>query len=125
MKLVELEMAKINQCCAEMEHKLDSAQKETVTLIKQTEELKGKRYEDRAVTASARQLSLLFSRKTMVRKAIADTFLSRFIPTDSEIQILTSPSLDLNEDFFAALKRIQGIHEDCKALLITDSQQAG
>ncbi|KAJ3213838.1 Golgi transport complex subunit 6 [Dinochytrium kinnereticum] len=97
----------LNECCSEMEEKLALANDQTAELVKHTHEMN------------------LKSQKILTRKVIAETFITRFTPTDSEIAILTSSSLNVGTEFFNALRRVLEISDDCKALLITDNQQAG
>ncbi|KAJ3411549.1 Golgi transport complex subunit 6 [Chytridiales sp. JEL 0842] len=107
MKAVEQQVMEINECCAEMQRKLNTAQNDTATLIKQTEELKFK------------------SAKMTVREGLASTFINRFLPSDLELQILSGQTGEIGDEFLAALNRLHEISEDCKALLITENQRAG
>ncbi|KAI8854731.1 oligomeric Golgi complex subunit 6 [Chytridium lagenaria] len=97
----------LNECCQEMEEKLATANEQTSELVKQTHDLK------------------LKSQKVQTRQIIAETFIARFIPTDAEVSVLTSPSTTVGPEFFDALRRVMEISDACKALLITDNQQAG
>ncbi|KAJ3193212.1 Golgi transport complex subunit 6 [Irineochytrium annulatum] len=97
----------INGCCSEMETKLAAAHNQTASLMKQTQYLKTK------------------SKRAKTRKQIVEAFLARFTPTEQEVALLTSSEAALDTNFFEALHRLQEINEDCKALLITDNQQAG
>ena len=65
------------------------------------------------------------SARCKVRKTIADAFLARFTLSDDEVTLLTSISAPVGSQFFEALKHLQQINEDCKALLITEHQKAG
>ncbi|KAJ3103761.1 Golgi transport complex subunit 6 [Phlyctochytrium planicorne] len=97
----------LNECCSEMERKLAVASTQTSELMKHTSEMK------------------LKGQKVQTRKIIADAFIARFTLTDSDIMLLTSSATPVNREFFAALKRAMDISDDCKALLITEHQQAG
>ncbi|KAI8819828.1 oligomeric Golgi complex subunit 6 [Fimicolochytrium jonesii] len=107
VQTMEKEMEQMSFCCQDMEDKLRQATNETSHLIKQTQELKDQ------------------SQRCHVRKAIIDVFLARFTLPDAEIAILTSPSHVVGVEFFDALKRLERISDDCKALLVTEHQEAG
>jgi conserved oligomeric Golgi complex subunit 6 len=62
---------------------------------------------------------------TIMRKAIVDRFLERFIPSEEELSLLISNTSTLNKDFFKALTHLQEMNEDCKSLLMSENQQAG
>ena len=63
--------------------------------------------------------------RSKVQKTIVEAFLERFTLSDAQISVLTSPKDAVGPEYFKALKRLQQINDDCKALLITDRQQAG
>ncbi|KAJ3155200.1 Golgi transport complex subunit 6 [Geranomyces variabilis] len=107
VQLMEQEMQSMNACCKEMEEKLHQATSETSHLIKQTSELKA------------------MSKRCSVRKSIVDVFLRRFTLTDAEVAVLTAPSQQVGIEFFDALKHLERISDDCKALLVTEHQEAG
>lgn len=60
-----------------------------------------------------------------VKKVLLASFKAKFVVSDDEIQILTSSSYPINDNFFAALQRVNKTHLDCQALLSTDDQQMG
>ncbi|KAI8913977.1 oligomeric Golgi complex subunit 6 [Powellomyces hirtus] len=107
VQLMEQEMQNMNACCKEMEEKLHLATSETSHLIKQTHELKAQ------------------SKRCSVRRAIVDVFLARFTLSDAEVALLTAPNQQVGVEFFDALKHLERISEDCKALLVTEHQEAG
>ncbi|KAJ3056818.1 Golgi transport complex subunit 6 [Rhizophlyctis rosea] len=104
---VETEIQAIQDRCNEMDSKLRLARDQTSHVMKQTEDLKSR------------------SARCKVRKTIADAFLARFTLSDEEVTVLTSMSAPVGSQFFEALKHLQQINEDCKALLITEHQKAG
>ncbi|KAJ1547809.1 Golgi transport complex subunit 6, partial [Cladochytrium tenue] len=108
-KLSELEgeIGAIQDYCTEMDFKLKKANDETASLVKQTQALKN---------SSGRSKAL---------KAIVEVFLDRFTPSDAEVQLLVSATAPVDNNFFRALKHLQDIQEDCKALLITEHQRTG
>ncbi|TPX69235.1 hypothetical protein SpCBS45565_g02494 [Spizellomyces sp. 'palustris'] len=107
VRAMEAEMKYMNDCCSEMEERLRSTSNETAHLMKQTHELKEE------------------SKRCTVRKAIVDVFLARFTLSDAELFTLTSPNQYVGAEFFNALKHLQKISDDCKALLVTEHQEAG
>ncbi|KAG2178562.1 hypothetical protein INT44_001715 [Umbelopsis vinacea] len=60
-----------------------------------------------------------------IQRIIIDSFLSTFMLTDQEIEILCSPSAPVDAQFFKALDHLQQVHSDCRLLLMTEHQQAG
>ncbi|KAJ3021051.1 Golgi transport complex subunit 6 [Thoreauomyces humboldtii] len=107
VKAMEQEMEHMNTCCREMEEKLDAATSNTSHLIKRTQELKTQ------------------SKQCSVRRAVIDVFLARFTLSDAEVATLTSPSQHVGVEFFDALQHLERISNDCKALLVTEHQEAG
>ncbi|KAJ3296955.1 Golgi transport complex subunit 6 [Borealophlyctis nickersoniae] len=105
--LIEKEIKSITECCEDMGEKLESAKDQTSHLMKQTQELKSR------------------SLKCKVHQSIVDAFLARFTLSEEEVQVLTSTASPVGSAFFEALKHLQQINEDCKALLITEHQKAG
>lgn len=65
------------------------------------------------------------SKACETRKIIIDAFLERFTLSNAEVAVLCSPSAAVGSEFFDALKHLQQIHGDCKALLISEHQKAG
>ncbi|KAG0231611.1 Golgi transport complex subunit 6 [Actinomortierella wolfii] len=104
---LENEMTMMTQCCSEMQDRLDSANGQVRSLLEQTDALREQ------------------SEIGKVRQTIMEAFLERFTLSESEITILCSTAMDVTSAFFDALQHLERIHSDCKALLITEHQQAG
>ncbi|RUS17455.1 oligomeric Golgi complex subunit 6 [Endogone sp. FLAS-F59071] len=104
---LENEMATMQQCCGEMKSRLDSANTQTSMMLEQADSLK------------------IQSKACETRKIIIDAFLERFTLSNAEVAVLCSPSAAVGSEFFDALKHLQQIHGDCKALLISEHQKAG
>jgi hypothetical protein len=62
-----------------------------------------------------------------IKKNITRAFLDRFVLSEEEIDFLTSDYSDteISPIFFAALRRLQTLQNDCKLLLLADRNQAG
>ncbi|KAG0254401.1 Golgi transport complex subunit 6 [Actinomortierella ambigua] len=104
---LENEMTLMTRSCSEMQQRLDSANGQVRSLLEQTDALR----EQSEIGA--------------VRQTIMEAFLERFTLSESEITILCSTAMDVTPAFFEALQHLERIHSDCKALLITEHQQAG
>ncbi|TPX48201.1 succinate---CoA ligase (ADP-forming) [Synchytrium endobioticum] len=104
---IEMDVKMMNATCLEMERELEQANQATAPLMKQAQQLRAKK------------------QRSEVRKTIVEAFLARFTLSDAQISVLTSPKDPVGPEYFDELKRLQQINDDCKALLITDHQQAG
>ncbi|KAJ3131257.1 Golgi transport complex subunit 6 [Physocladia obscura] len=104
---IENELEIVNQSYIEMDADLQAAKSDSASLLAQINELKQLR------------------EKTISKKHATQEFLGRFTPSDEEVEILTSPSLGLSNDFFAALRRLGKISDDCNSFLMQDNQKIG
>ncbi|TPX35858.1 hypothetical protein SmJEL517_g01736 [Synchytrium microbalum] len=105
LSAIEMDIKMMNATCLEMEMQLEQANQATAPLMKHAQELNAKRH--------------------VFRKTIVEALLSRFTLSDAQVSVLTSSKDAVGPEYFEALKRLQQINDDCKALLITDHQQAG
>lgn len=60
-----------------------------------------------------------------VKKILLDAFKAKFVVSESEIDILTSSTHPIDDEFFDALKHVNKTHSDCQALLATEDQNMG
>ncbi|KAJ3188281.1 Golgi transport complex subunit 6 [Gaertneriomyces sp. JEL0708] len=107
VRALEEELKSVNDCCWDMEAKLRSATDDTSHLMRMAKELKDQ------------------SQQCLARRTIIDAFLSRFTLTDMQLHVLSSPDESVGVAFFEALRRLQRLTDDCRALLVTDRQEAG
>ncbi|KAI8815398.1 oligomeric complex COG6-domain-containing protein, partial [Cladochytrium replicatum] len=107
LQLIEDEVKRINTSFDDLQGIYGTAKERTANLLIQMNEIKGQ-----CAQASSRKL-------------IAEAFLQRFTLSDKEVAALTSPSVGVGNDFFDALKQLQQINDECKALLVTENQTAG
>ncbi|KAI9209389.1 oligomeric Golgi complex subunit 6 [Polychytrium aggregatum] len=104
---IEKQVTEMNSQCQEMEDKLKTANERTFRIVSRIKDMKES------------------SQRALIRKSLAEAFVKRFTLSDQEIQILTTPHLEINKSFFDALDHLHQINEDCRALLVTDHQHAG
>ncbi|KAJ3292250.1 Golgi transport complex subunit 6 [Rhizoclosmatium sp. JEL0117] len=104
---IESELEAVNLSYAEMDERLKAAKADSASLLAQTRELKQLR------------------EKAVAKTTIATTFLERFTPSDAEVEILTSSTAPLSDDYFVALNRLAKISDECNTHLMNENQKAG
>lgn len=102
---VSQDIADMAQACEEMSGRLMAARSQTSDLISKTSVLRN------------------MTQQVKVKENVVHVFMQRFQLSADEEQVLTAPSV--MPAFFPALERVKQIHENCKALLRTNQQQAG
>ena len=73
------------------------------------------------------EASTLLARKheTEAKQHLLEAFRKHFLVSDHDLNILTNTTEPVNEDFFAILNRVTGIHHDCEILLGYENQRLG
>ena len=105
---LQSEVATMKVCCDDMQQRLTAAKTRTSDLLKETSELQVK------------------NRQLEMKSKVVAAFLGRFELTQEELRLLDGgQSRSVGDGFFAAVKRVKRIHEDCKLLLRTSQQRAG
>jgi len=110
---IEQQVDELDKSSEEMDKRLQDAVTRTSHLIEQTATLK-------------QQIQ-----RSENKRAIAQELLAKFMLTDKELQVLHDSSivdgsrLGVDTAFFDALKRLQEIHKECRALLVSEHQRAG
>lgn len=105
---IRSDVENMNACCTDMTERLKRAKGQTQSLISNTSELRkeGKRIE-------------------MCEEAAA-SFIKKFQLTPTQERVLkAAPTEPLDDDFFAALARVQEIHSKVKILVRSNQQTAG
>uniref|UniRef100_T1IZR2 Conserved oligomeric Golgi complex subunit 6 n=1 Tax=Strigamia maritima TaxID=126957 RepID=T1IZR2_STRMM len=105
---VHKDVLAMSNCCREMSNRLQSTKTQTQDLISQTTQLKTD------------------SQRLQMRHEIATEFLQTFQLQPEEVKSLRGTREGtIDDNFFAALKRVKQIHDDCKVLLRSNQQTAG
>lgn len=73
------------------------------------------------------EVSMLLGQRNELetKKQLLDAFNKHFIISDEDLQVLTTTSDNVDESFFAILKRVKQVHSDCQVLLGTENQRLG
>ncbi|KAL2920049.1 Golgi transport complex subunit 6 [Polyrhizophydium stewartii] len=126
---IELQISAIGDRCAAMDDQLRAAYKDTASVLKHTQDIKSKRRVRPPCwmhsTHAARAADSRRSEIAAQRKLIADALLKRFALADDEIRALTTSGDSVDSSFFAALRHVHQIQDDCKALLTSENQRLG
>lgn len=59
------------------------------------------------------------------KKALLDAFDTTFVVSESEIEVLTSTAVPVDDKFFESLARVKDIYTNCEALLASESTSEG
>lgn len=80
---------------------------------------------DTKSTVNDTDILLKEQNKLRIKQAILTAFKKKFVIPKEEVDILTSSSHPIDEEFFRVLNKVKKIHADCDALLATDNQDLG
>jgi hypothetical protein len=113
LEKLEAQVDGLDKSCVDMDQRLYLANTRTSHLIEQTASLKAQ------------------IKESETKRAIAEELLAKFMLTDKELQVLHNSNIvdgskmGVDSAFFDALTRLQQIHQECRALLVTEHQRAG
>ena len=97
----------LNRTCDEMRTHIVAAKQESAPVLEEASTLLARKQE------------------TEAKQNLLEAFRKHFLVSDYYLNILTNTTEPLNEDFFAILSRVKGIHRDCEILLGYENQRLG
>ena len=105
------EASAMKSCCDDMQTRLAAVKSHTSELLKEASELQSK------------------GRELEMQSQVASAFLKKFQLNPDESDALSgsyrTQNSVIDDQFFTAMQRVRGIHDDCKILLRTSQQRAG
>lgn len=107
LKRIGITMNSLNKCCEDMRRHVTAARQENAPVLEEASSLLGQKQE------------------LETKKQLLDAFNKHFTTSEEDLQVLTTTSDNVDDRFFAILKRVKQIHMDCQVLLGTENQRLG
>lgn len=107
LKRIGTTINSLNKCCEDMGQHIIAARQENAPVLEEASTLLGQKQE------------------LETKKQLLDAFNKHFIISEDELLILTTMSEEVDEHFFAILKRVKQIYVDCQVLFGTENQRLG
>lgn len=107
LKRIGTTIKSLKKCCEDMRKHVNAARQENAPVIEEASTLLGQKLELES------------------KKQLLDAFTEHFIIPEEDLLVLTTTTENVDERFFAILKRVKQIYVDCQVLLGSENQRLG